>query len=226
MVDGKVYSFEVFGLDRDVFLMVDRETGSIWTHIEGIAIEGPMRGAQLTMIPIPQMTWGDWKASKPESLVLSQNTAYASNYTPVQIAQYDRQEDLYGDDRLPANALVVGVEENGSYLGYPIDVVTAAGGVVNDLLGEEPLVIFYNDESQTGLAYSRRLNGQVLEFFDGPDQGFDLRDRDTGSLWNAHGEAISGPLDGSTLTFVPSFLSEWYGWSAYHPETGIFQSEG
>ena len=206
--------------------MVDRETGSIWTHIEGKAIEGPMKGAQLTMIPMPQMTWGDWKSSAPDSYVLSPDTEFANNYRPVQIARYNQREDQFGDDRLASNSLVVGVEENGSYRGYPIDVVTAAGGVVNDLLGEEPLVIFYNDESQTGLAYSRRLNGQVLEFFDGPDQGFDLRDRDTGSLWNAHGEAISGPLDGSTLTFVPSFLSEWYGWSAYHPETGIFQSEG
>ena len=121
---------------------------------------------------------------------------------------------------------MIGVEENGAYLGYPIDVVQGAGGVVNDLLGEEPLVVFYNDESQTGLAYSRRLNGQVLEFFNGPSEGFDLRDRDTGSIWNAQGEAVSGPLDGSTLSFVPSFPSEWYGWSAYHPDTGIFQSDG
>ena len=226
MVDGQTFTFDVFGLQQDVFLMVDRETGSIWTHIEGKAIEGPMKGAQLTMIPMPQMTWGDWKSSAPDSYVLSPDTEFANNYRPVQIARYNQREDQFGDDRLASNSLVVGVEENGSYRGYPIDVVTAAGGVVNDLLGEEPLVIFYNDESQTGLAYSRRLNGQVLEFFDGPDQGFDLRDRDTGSLWNAHGEAISGPLDGSTLTFVPSFLSEWYGWSAYHPETGIFQSDG
>jgi len=97
---------------------------------------------------------------------------------------------------------------------------------VNDLLGEEPLVVFYNDESQMGLTYSRRLNGKVLEFFNGPSEGFDLRDRGTGSIWNAQGEAVSGPLDGSTLSFVPSFLSEWYGWPAYHPDTGIFQSDG
>jgi hypothetical protein len=122
--------------------------------------------------------------------------------------------------------LVIGVEENGAYLGYPIDVVQGAGGVVNDLLGEEPLVVFYNDESQPGLAYSRRLNGQVLEFFNGPSEGFDLRDRDTGPIWNARCEAVSGPLDGSTLSFVPSFLSEWYGWLAYPPDTGIFQSDG
>ena len=38
--------------------MVDRQTGSIWTHLKGKAIEGPMTGASLTMFPMPQMTWG------------------------------------------------------------------------------------------------------------------------------------------------------------------------
>ncbi len=223
MIDGQTFTFEVFGLRQDVFVMIDRETRSIWTHLDGKAIEGPMTGASLTMLPMPQMTWGDWRQAIPETFVLSDDTSFAGWYTPVQIAQYGRGEDLYGDNRLPSNSLVIGVEENGAYLGYPIDVVNAAGGVVNDVLAEEPLVVFYNDESQTGLAYSRRLNGQVLEFYNGPPQGFDLRDRNTGSVWNVHGEAISGPLDGSTLSFVPSFLLEWYGWSAYHPATGIFQ---
>jgi hypothetical protein len=186
--------------------MIDRQTGSIWTHLEGKAIEGPMTGASLTMLPMPQMTWGDWQQSIPETFVLSDDTAYSGWYTPVQIAQYDRGEDLYGDNRLPANSLVVGVEENGAYLGHPIDVVQGAGGVVNDLLGEEPVVVFYNDESQTGLAYSRRLNGQVLEFFNGPSEGFDPRDRDTGSIWNAQGEAVSaaaGWVDSQLRAVVP-----------------------
>ena len=65
MVDGQTFTFEVFGLQQDVFLMVDRETGSIWTHIDGKAIEGPMKGVQLTMVPLPQMTWGKWQESSP-----------------------------------------------------------------------------------------------------------------------------------------------------------------
>ena len=97
-----------------------------------------MTGASLTMLPMPQMTLGDWQQSIPETFVLSDDTGYSSWYTPVQIPQYDRGEDLYGDNRLPSNSLVIGVEENGAYLGYPIDVVQGAGGVVNELLAMSP----------------------------------------------------------------------------------------
>jgi hypothetical protein len=222
VVDGQTFTFEVFGLRQDVFVMVDRQTGSIWTHLEGKAIEGPMTGASLTMIPMPLMTWGDWQQSIPETFVLSADTDFASWYTPVQIAQYDRGEDLYGDNRLPSNSLVIGVEENGDYLGYPVELVEEAGGVVNDVLAGEPLLVIYNQGSQTGLAYSREVDGQVLDFYNAADQGLELRDQNTQSLWNIHGRAIDGLLAGSTLSFVPSFISEWYGWSAYHPETGIY----
>jgi hypothetical protein len=58
VVDGQTFTFEVFGLRQDVFVMVDRQTGSNWTHLEVKAIEGPMTGASLTMLLMPQMTWG------------------------------------------------------------------------------------------------------------------------------------------------------------------------
>ena len=94
--------------------------------------------------------------------------------------------------------------------------------MVNDTLAGQPVVAIYDTLAQTGLAYSREVNGQVLEFYNASPQGVELRDRETGSLWEVQGRALSGPLAGESLTFVPSFISEWYGWSAYHPESGIY----
>ena len=50
-----------------------------------------------------------------------------------------------------------------------------------------------------------------------------LRDRGTDSLWDLSGKAVEGPLAGTSLTYVSSFIAEWYGWSAYHPETTIYE---
>ena len=36
------------------------------------------------------------------------------------------------------------------------------------------------------------------------------------------GWAWRGNLAGVQLTFVTSFFTEWYGWAAFHPETGIY----
>lgn len=57
--------------------------------------------------------------------------------------------------------------------------------------------------------------------------GFERRqgailDTQTGSRWSTGGLALEGPLAGVPLTFVTSFLTEWYGWAAFHPETGIY----
>ena len=223
MVEGQTPTFEVFGLLQDVFTMVDRETGTLWTHLDGKAIQGPLKGKRLNFIAVPHMTWGDWQASHPDTTVLSSDTPFQDRYRPVRIGVFSRQEDLFGDDRLASNALVVGVEVNGLFKGYSVEAIAEAGGVVNDTLASQPIVVFYDDVARTGLAFSPAVDGQLLEFYNAASQGFELRDQQTQSLWDREGRAISGPLAGTTLEFVPSFISEWYGWSAYHPESELFQ---
>ncbi len=225
MGDDQSLTFEVFGLKQGVLIMIDPETGSIWTHLEGGAIQGPLEGKRMAMVPLPQMTWGDWKRSCPDTMVLSPDTAFANRYRPVQIARYNRREDSFGDDRLAANALVIGVEVDGRFKGYPADELQKAGGVVNDVFSDRPLLILYDSGAQPGLAYARVVNGQVLQFYNAASQGFELRDRETQSLWELQGRAIEGSRAETSLDFVPSFISEWYGWSGYHPETQIFAPE-
>ena len=115
---------------------------------------------------------------------------------------------MFGDDRLRANTLVVGVEVGGQFKGYPLEELQIAGGVVNDVLADQPVVVIYEDNARTGVAYSRLANGQVLEFYNSEAQEFELRDRQTESLWNLNGRALSGPQAGTYLEFVPSFISE------------------
>ena len=44
--------------------------------------------------------------------------------------QTDPRNALYGDGRLPADDLVVGVKANGAFAGFHVDALAAAGGVV------------------------------------------------------------------------------------------------
>ena len=160
------------------------------------------------------MTWARWVESRPDTTVLSPDTPFSDRYRRVQIGRYNPSEDQYGDDRLPANALVVGVEVDGQFKGYPADGLLTDGGVVNDTLAGQPVVVVYDPIAQTGLAYSRQVAGQTLEFYNAaPEgaatQGVELRDRETGSRWELQGGAVSGPLAGESLTFVSSFISEW-----------------
>lgn len=203
--------------------MTDRETGSVWTHFEGKAIHGQLQNKSMSMIVLFHTTWGKWKASHPETMLLSPQTPYRDWYRQVQVGVFNPQEALFGDDRLKPNALIVGVEVGGQYKGYPLEQLQDAGGVINDILADQPIVVIYSENMGGGLAYKRSVNEQDLEFYNSEDEGFELRDRQTESLWDLQGRVLSGPLTGSFLEFVPSFISEWYGWSEYHPETMLFE---
>ena len=202
--------------------MQDRETGTIWAHLDGKASTGSLAGERLTMIPLAMSTWGEWQRSYPDTKVLSADTDYASFYRPVQLGTYNPQEARFGDNRLPSNALVVAVEAGGQFMGYPLDALSQENGVVNDTLGGEPVLALFDPAAQSGIAYSRDLDGTTLQFYNGSPGSFELRDTATDTVWDSQGRAIDGPLAGSALTYLPSFISEWYGWSAYHPDTGLY----
>ena len=96
--------------------------------------------------------------------------------------------------------------------------------MLNDTLAGQPILVVYDEGGHMGLAYDPVVEGRVLEFYNGASDGLELRDRQTDSLWDSQARAVSGPLAGTTLEFVPSFISEWYGWSGYHPDTLLFEA--
>ncbi len=52
-------------------------------------------------------------------------------------------------------------------------------------------------------------------------------DHDTGTVWSQPlGEAIVGPLKGTTLELVPSSLMEWGEWKQLYPDTKALDASG
>ena len=71
---------DIFGLYNAVMVMSDRATGSVWSHLGGNALEGPLKGAEMDFIPILQTTWEKWRELYPDTLVLSDDTPYRRWY--------------------------------------------------------------------------------------------------------------------------------------------------
>ena len=106
MVDGQRLTFDTTGLLDGVFRMRDRETGTIWTHLDGKAIAGPLEGQRLSMVPIPQTTWGQWKSDYADTLVLDPDTQFQDRYVrPVQNGVLNPNEATYGQATLPSQQL-------------------------------------------------------------------------------------------------------------------------
>jgi Protein of unknown function (DUF3179) len=221
-VNGKVLTFGVSGkLVRNSLLMYDHETHSLWSHLTGSAIQGPLRGSHLIVLPATETRWGAWKTAYPATRVLphdypGQRDEYARYYAGGDAGILGRKRE---DSRLPPKDLVVGVRVMDLPKAYALDALVNAK-VVNDTFEKLPLVLLAtSDESAS--AFERTLNGQTLTF---EAVGSTIRDHETGSAWDpVTGKATTGPLAGQSLTPVPATTSFWFGWFDFFPGTALYK---
>lgn len=206
--------------------MDDRQTGSVWTHFDGTILTGSLADTDLALEiqPMIQTTWGEWQALYPKTLVLDWyeefENRYRTNFQPGRagLGPQFQKTVLNWDDRLPENQLVLGVNLCDQFQAYVLADYSESPTVINDTLDNTPIVIFLDNESNYALAFQSSVNDEPLTF--SVIEG-DIVD-DAGNIWDISGTAVSGPLDGTKLSFVTSFITEWYGWAAYHPDTSIY----
>ena len=218
--------FQEFGLRDGVMVMTDRQTNSVWSHLDGEAFEGPMLGKEMSFLLLIHTTWEEWLALHPETSVLSYETDFEAQYRTVTIGmpngRFDR--DLLSlDDRLRSEELILGVMVGDAFVAYPIAALEQTSGVINVDVNGVPIVVFYDAEANAGIAYARDLDGETARFERASGASFLATDSISGSVWDFSGRNVSDDNAEDSLEFVTSYLSEWYGWSAYHPDTTIYE---
>lgn len=211
----------------NALIMYDHQTESLWSHILGQAIGGELKGTQLTFIPALQTDWQTWIDLHPDTLVVnddsfgrdSYESYYASDSAGVIGAQIPRDGDLY------VKEYVLGVRLDGDARAYPFSVLNDEP-VVNDRVGDTPVVIFFDEETTSGTAFSRTLDdGRTLNFQAGESARYAI-DVETNSEWDIFaGVATSGELVGTQLTQIPITYAFWFGWSNYHPESSVYRGK-
>ena len=242
-LDGEVYEFGTSGLLRNSDLvMYDRTTESLWQQLTGEAIVGDLTGRQLDFLPSSLVSFADFRAGHPEGIVLSRDTGYTRSYGYNPYGGYDTIGEspflFLGeeDSRLAAMERVVTVALDGVDVAYPLSVLSELG-VINDRQSGGDLVVFWAagtssalgnsviaqgaDVGATGV-FDPNLEGQMLTFR--WEDGLIL-DEQTGSTWNVLGQAIDGPLAGSSLAPIVHGDHFWFAWAAFKPETIIYRTD-
>jgi hypothetical protein len=119
---------------------------------------------------------------------------------------------------------VIGVEYHDEAVAYPFSVLNNQP-VVNDQIGDLPVLVVFNAETGAGAVFSRQLNDGRALTFEAQD-GLTLLDNETGSTWDGRsGIALDGPLAGSQLEPQKSTASFWFGWKDWFPHTRIYGLE-
>ena len=107
---------------------------------------------------------------------------------------------------------VIHVQVGDAARAYPIQVLTWHE-IVNDTLNGLPLTVTFCPLCNTGIAFERTVDGEVLDFGTTGRLRFSnliMYDRQTETWWQqASGEAIAGEQTGAQLEFYPAAVLSW-----------------
>jgi hypothetical protein len=140
-------------------LMYDRQTESFWSQAVGEAVVGELVGAQLTYVPMQQITFGQLKADFSTSVVMSTDTGHIRNYGVYPYGDYAKTERTIfpvtvSDNRFFAKEIMYVVPVGDASIAIPkdslIDTATRTvgeqelklvrdGGLINATLDGEPV---------------------------------------------------------------------------------------
>jgi hypothetical protein len=227
MNDGQILEFGTSGkLYNSNLVMYDRTTKSLWSQAMAQGIVGKLAGVKLERIPFDVAYWKEWKQLYPDSKVLYTDTGSARPYGADPYGDYYTNGDLLfpisnRDDRLGLKEIVIGLENKGQYKAFKLQEVEDKK-VINDQLNGKAIVLFSLHPFMARV-YDPVVDGQILEFnYTIKDKGF--VDKQTRSIWNFEGEAISGHMKGKQLTRIPFDEGFWFEWVAFHPKTELYDN--
>jgi Protein of unknown function (DUF3179) len=231
-IKSKELTFGVSGkLHANSLIMYDHQTESLWSHLAGAAVTGPLKGEKLKPLQSMLTRWDTWRKLHPTSKVLSSGRESFFSSTRDPYESYYRSTDTgiiptrVSDKRIYPKEYVLGLVLNEKAKAYPFSVLSRQP-VVNDTFQTVPLLVAFDAESATGVIFKRSLDGKDLSFKQvagSEKKGLFLLDEATKSVWDGlGGRAIQGALKGKKLEPVPMTPSFWFGWVDHYPNTELY----
>lgn len=230
-------------LRKSNLVMWDEQTETWWQHLTAKGIVGTLAGASLEIFPAKIISLNNfwhlfpngktlWPATDP-----GEQKQYGINpYVKYDSLGVQKPFLFFGtvDPRLPAMEYVIGIENGNNHKAYPLSTLETLK-VINDKMGNENIVLFYNDDMVSnldtreikegkhigsGTVYKAAVDDRKLTFT-ATENGF--KDQETGSIWNFAGQCTAGPLKGKTLTPVVYSLDFAFAYLAFYPQAVVFK---
>ena len=219
-------------LYRSNKLMYDRATETLWRQFLGEPVVGPLAnsGIKLEKFPITLTTWGEWRASHPDTTVLHVDTGVydASFYVPeddpfaIYYNYFNSSDTMFPvwlqSEALATKAQVLGVLLGGVPKAYHIEAL-AETPVLNDSIGRSGLVVVTEPLHRSTRAFLVDREGVRVTFQEklGGVLGARTLVDSNGVTWRVTDDALL-PNDGSApLLRIPTNNAFWFGWYSNKP---------
>jgi hypothetical protein len=151
---GRTFEFGSSGLlFRSNKLMFDRETRTLWNHMTGEPVIGPLVGSgiRLARLPVVVTSWGEWRRQHPDTRVADIKTGHDRPYDAgaaygAYFASPGTMFPVWQKGRaLPDKARVFVLLLDGRAKAYALEALDRAGGVLNDDFAARRLVVHFRD---------------------------------------------------------------------------------
>jgi hypothetical protein len=212
-------------LFRSNKLMYDHQTNSLWNHLRGEPVVGPLAraGIRLTVLPVVVTSWREWRTEHPDTTVLDIQTGHARDYAPGRpYGRYFASPDTMfpvspRSDQLRTKDLVFAVRLGAAHKVYPLDTLRHAS-VVNDRVGTTNVLVLGDAGGRSARAYERG----AISFDAGATPG-ELVERATGRRWRVEEERLIQPETRRTLPRLGGHVVYWFGWYAFYPDAEVYR---
>ena len=218
IVNGKVESFRLVGMDHFNAMFEDETTKSWWRQATGEAIAGPLKGAKLSEIASEQVRLNVWLRNYPNSLILQPDSTFKETFEKM-----DTYDKGVGKGKLTrrdsaswqSKSWVIGVDYNNQSKIYDWNDLTTKK-IIQDSLSNLPILILLENDTATFHAYNRTISTGVLNFYIQSDT---IKDTNSNSVWNYDGLCTEGKYKGTKLVKVMAYQEFLHSWEYFHPKS-------
>ncbi len=215
-VNGKSENFRLVGMDHFNAMFEDSSTKSWWRQATGEAVAGPLKGAALPELESVQLSTSKFFWMYPFGVVMDPDATSANYYDSL--ARFERgksKNELTKRDSLSwkEKSWVVGIEYDGESKAYDWNTLMQQR-IINDKLGNTPLVIAVSDDQQSFVVYQRPSESEIFSVHN------DTLHSEIG-VYDFSGRQVYP--DSGSLKRLNAYQEYWHSWRTFHPGTTMHQ---
>ena len=211
IVNGKLETFRLVGMDHFNAMFEDETTKSWWRQANGEAITGKLKGTKLPELEAQQTSLATWMKLYPTSKVMQADPKFKENYDST--AKYESgksKKELTGTDSLSwkRKSWVVGVESGKESIAIDWNRLKKER-IINFQIGQKPLVLALAGDNKSFFAFERP-NAQT-KFSLKNDTLFTEKLK-----FDFKGIEVNSKQQ---LEKINAYQEFWHSWETFHPLT-------
>ena len=216
LVDGERFNFMASGsLWHDALVMLDEESGSLWSQISGECIKGPKEGTKLQLFKSNHTTVADFKKQYPNGVLLKkpekglEGSVY-NNYfaSPGRFGVFGR---MYEFEKIPQKSYV-----------YGLRLADKDISVTKEYLSKNNYTFVSGDNYKVIMVFDSNTES-IAAFYIDPNLDYKVDDNlilAGENSWNAFtGQSIDKNI--KALESIPVISAYWFAWFNFFPNTEL-----